>query len=70
MEDAWYTPAMVQAGVEELREKYFGQSLDDIVTSIYIAMEAERRANSPDRNPTGGDAKLGSVEDESRISSK
>ena len=40
------TPAMVEAGVLELREKVFGMDLGEIVQSVYLAMTIEREASS------------------------
>ncbi len=39
------TPAMVQAGVLELREAVFGGSMVEIVEAIYYAMETQRLAD-------------------------
>ncbi len=36
------TEAMVQAGVEEMRERVFGEPLSEIVTGVYLAMEIQR----------------------------
>lgn len=38
------TLEMIEAGVYELKEKAFGQGLADIVRSVYLAMETERRS--------------------------
>ena len=38
------TPAMIEAGVAELRERVFGDSLSDVVESVYLMMEIERRS--------------------------
>lgn len=32
------TPEMLRAGVEELREKHFGENIEEIVRSVYLAM--------------------------------
>ena len=32
------TPDMIAAGVEEFREKAYGQSLEEVVIDVYIAM--------------------------------
>jgi hypothetical protein len=42
------TPAMINAGVVELREKRFGTSESEIVRDIYLMMEIERRADAYD----------------------
>lgn len=38
------TPRMVKAGVEELKRKMFGESLEGVVEDVYLMMEIERRS--------------------------
>ena len=38
------TPRMVKAGVEELKRKMFGESLEGVVEGVYLMMEIERRS--------------------------
>jgi hypothetical protein len=38
------TPAMIEAGVAELRDCYLGTSLDEIAREVWLAMETERFA--------------------------
>lgn len=38
------TQQMIQAGVEELREKPIGLDLAEIVRCVYLMMEVERRS--------------------------
>ena len=38
------TPEMIRAGVNELRERCFGESLDDIVTDVFIVMSAAKNS--------------------------
>lgn len=38
------TPEMIAAGVFELRDKRLGQSLTEVVTDVYLAMEIERQS--------------------------
>lgn len=40
------TPEMIEAGVYELRRRCFGESMDDIVTAVYVAMNSERQVNN------------------------
>ena len=39
------TPAMVAAGVSELRDQTFALSHENLVEAIYLMMEIERRAS-------------------------
>lgn len=36
------TPAMVEAGVLEFRERCFGERMDEIVTDVFVAMLSAR----------------------------
>ena len=38
------TPKMVEAGVEELRDQSFRTPFEEVVRSVYLMMEIERRA--------------------------
>ena len=38
------TPTMIQAGVDELRGKPIGLDLGEIVRSVYLMMEVDRRS--------------------------
>lgn len=40
--DIVITDEMVRAGVWELRDKVFGRDLNEVVRSVYLAMEIER----------------------------
>jgi hypothetical protein len=40
------TPEMVRAGVLEAREHTLGESLEDLVKRVYLAMALERGGNS------------------------
>jgi hypothetical protein len=40
------TPAMIEAGVTELRHLAYGSELSEVVEAIYLMMELERRVNS------------------------
>jgi hypothetical protein len=39
------TPAMIEAGVSEIHEKYFGCDLGELAQSVYLAMEIERQSH-------------------------
>jgi hypothetical protein len=38
------TPEMIESGVAELRERLFGEPLDQIVIDVFIAILAAKRA--------------------------
>lgn len=38
------TPEMIEAGVLELREKAFGEPLEEIVAAVFLAMKIEQLA--------------------------
>lgn len=47
------TPEMIKAGVETLREHYFGEPLESVVGDVYLMMEIERRAKVGDGGSAG-----------------
>jgi hypothetical protein len=36
------TPAMIEAGVSELRDRHFGEPLSEVVIDVFIAMFGSR----------------------------
>lgn len=39
------TPAMIEAGVSEMRDSCYGRELGELVESVYLAVEIERRSH-------------------------
>ena len=42
------TPAMIDAGIQELKSRQFSDGFDELVRSIYLMMEIERRFHVSD----------------------